>query len=152
VRAQLLINHISGDSIMSTRIRFARTVLTMAAILSIAMAFAPTTASADSPCDIQQVVNNTSCAFMMHLYNAGGKKMSFAIAAGPGVSTPISLGSFVPAGALDGLGNLYPFSGLPSPGCTQCFSLNLAVDNCCAFICYNEGACSFTVDACPSPC
>ncbi len=123
-----------------------------AALLSLMLLLTPASAHAQSPCVVQRVINNTGCPFTMYLYDALGNVRKFAIAAGPAVTTNISLGAFVPVGAQDVFGNQYPFVAPPTPGCTQCFSVNPAAVNCCASICYDEPNCVFRVNPCLPPC
>jgi hypothetical protein len=136
---------------MSIRTPFAGAVMIAVAILSFATLLAPTTASAQSPCVVQRVFNNSPCAFTMTLYDAANNTVSFAIAAGPSM-TPISLGLFIPIGAQDFFGTQYPFTGLPFPGCTQCFRIVPAAAACCAIICYDQAMCRFTVTPCAPNC
>jgi hypothetical protein len=137
---------------MSFRTRCSGAVV-MAAILSLVAISATTTASAQSPCATQQVVNNSPCPFTLNLYDAfGNQGPPFVIAAGPGVATTISLpGTFVPVGVVDAYGNQQPFVAPPKPGCTSCMRISFAIV-CCASICYDQAACLFTVTPCPLPC
>jgi hypothetical protein len=119
-------------------------------LFSATATLAPQEARAQSPCVVQNVFNFSGCPINLCLYDAAGVVNCYFIPAG-GV-TPIVLGAFVPVGVVSAGGFQYPFAGLPAPGCSPCYTPVAPAVVCCVTVCYDQRACTFTINACPVPC
>jgi hypothetical protein len=140
------------DSTMNTHIRVIGAAALATAIMLIVSMTTPTAAVAQSPCVVQQVINQTGCSFNLCLYDAAGVVVCYPIS-GAQIVTRISIGTSIPVGVVDANGVNHPFVGLPSPGCTPCIPLTPAGFGCCGSVCYDEAACTFTINSgCPIVC
>lgn len=133
---------------MTKRIRISCAAIAIAVLFSMT-AINVDQAQAQSPCVVQNVINTSGCPFILSMYDAAGVVNNYNIP--PGLSW-ISLGTFVPIGVVSAGGFQYAFAGLPAPGCSPCYTPLSAQVVCCVTVCYDEAACTFTINACPWPC